>query len=60
MILAAVVMYKAAKKDRSLTEGMMCYDVDQTSRAQYKAMQINKTSDLGRLGEHQASLSTCK
>ena len=35
----------------------MSYDVDQTSHAQCVAMQINKNSDLGRLGEHQASRS---
>ena len=57
MSLAAVVMYKAAKNHRSITEGMTRYDVDRTSRAQYMAMQINKNSDLGRFGEHLASLS---
>ena len=57
MILAAVVMYKAAKNDRSVTEGMTRYDVDRTSHAQYMAMQIDKNSALGRFGEHQASLS---
>ena len=51
-----MVVYKAAKKDHSVTDGMTRYDVDRTSRAQYMAMQINKTSDLGRLVEHQASL----
>ena len=57
MILAAVVMYKAAKNDRSVTEGITHYDVDRTSRAQYMAMQIDRNSALGRFGEHQASLS---
>ena len=50
-------MYKAAKKDRSVTKGMTRYDVDRTSRALYMAMQIDKNSALGRFEEHQASLS---
>ena len=52
-ILAAVVMYKMAKK---LTV-VMWYDVDRTSHAQNMAMQIDKNSALEGFGEHQASLS---
>ena len=47
MILAAVVVYKAPKKDRSVTEGITWYDIGLTSRAQYIiAMQIDKNSAL--------------
>ena len=57
VILAAVVVYKAAKKDCSVTEGMTHYDVNRASRAQYiMAMLINKNSAFGKFGEHQASL----
>ena len=58
MILAVVVMYKAAKKDHSVTEVMTCYDVDWTSCGQYiMVMQIDKNSPLGRFGEHQVLVS---
>ena len=46
MILAAVVMYKAPKKDRSVTEGMTYCDVDVTSRAQYTAIKNQLLEDL--------------
>ena len=57
MILAAVLVYKAPKKDRSVTEGMTQRDVVLTSRAQYITIQIDKNSAIGRFGEHKASLS---
>ena len=56
MILVAVVVFKAPKKDRPVTEGMTRCDVDLTSRAQYIAMQIDNSA-LGRFGEHKTSLS---
>ena len=34
VILVVVVVYKDPKEDRSVTEGMMCRDVDVISRAQ--------------------------
>ena len=57
VILAAVVAYKAQKKDRSVTEGMTQHDVGLTSRAPYIAMQIYKNPALGRFGEHKTSPS---
>ena len=42
MILATVVVYKAPKEDRSVTEGMTCSDVDVTSRAQYIYNNVNQ------------------
>ena len=38
VILVAVVVYRAPKEDRSVTEGMTCHDVDVISRAQYITM----------------------
>jgi hypothetical protein len=38
VILAAVVVYKAQKKDCSVKESMTCCDIDLTSCAQYIAM----------------------
>ena len=35
MILAAVVVYKAPREDRSVIEGITCHDVDVISRAQF-------------------------
>ena len=35
MVLAAIVVYKAPNEDRSVTEGMMCRDIDVIWRAQY-------------------------
>ena len=57
VILAGVVMYKAVKKERSVTDGMMRYDVNRTSRAPYMTMHIDKNSVVGRFGKCQASLS---
>ena len=56
VILAGVVIYKAVKKDRSVTDSMMRYDVDRTSRAPYMAMHIDKNS-VRRFGKRQASLN---
>ena len=58
VILAAVVVYKAPKKDCSVIEGMTQRDVGLTSCTQYIiAMQIDKYSTLGRFREHKASPS---
>ena len=56
-----MVVYKAAKKDCSVTEVMTHYDVNRASRAQYiMAMLINKNSAFGKFGKHQANLTKKK
>ena len=56
ILLAAVLVCKAPKKDRSITEGMTTNDVDLASRAQYIAIQTIKNREIESYGQHEVSV----